>query len=295
VVRSEPSGNDRALEEQVKAGGDSLMQERRYTEALDAYNRAFDFYPDPRLHYNRASAYLALGRYPEALDQLETFRSRAPTALQEKVPDLDALIETTRAKVSSIGVITPVRGALVTWRGQVIGTTPLAHPHRVNTSPGTLEIIADGYEPYREDLVLTGKRTLTLEPHLVRRAGATLLVVHSPVLGARVALDGRDLGLVPAEAIVAPGSHRIAVTHADYERAEVSAVVAQGQSRTVDVQLEGTKPIYAKWWFWTGVGVAVAGTVTAIIIANTSRSADTGDIQPGKVSAPLKLQGLMRF
>jgi hypothetical protein len=37
-------------------------------------------------------------------------------------------------------------------------------------------------------------------------------------------------------------------------------------------------PIYKKWWFWTGVGaVVVAGTVTAIVLANRSSSAcDSG-------------------
>lgn len=279
----------------MKAAGDSLMEERRYGEALEAYSRAFAFFPDIRLHYNRASAYMALGQYPEALEQLEAFRNRAPAALQEKVPDLDALIQSVRGKVSAVGVVTPVRGALVTFRGQVIGTTPLDHPRRVNAGPGALEIRADGYEPYREDIELVGKRTLTLEPQLVRRAGATLLVVHSKVVGARVALDGRDLGLVPAEAVVAPGSHRVAVTHADYERADVSTVIGQGQRRILDVQLEGKKPIYAKWWFWTGIGVAVAGTVTAVIAANTSRSADGGDIAPGKVSSPLRIHPMLQF
>jgi hypothetical protein len=36
-------------------------------------------------------------------------------------------------------------------------------------------------------------------------------------------------------------------------------------------------PIYKTWWFWTGVGaVVVAGTVTAILIANRSTGACDG-------------------
>jgi hypothetical protein len=32
------------------------------------------------------------------------------------------------------------------------------------------------------------------------------------------------------------------------------------------------EPIYKKWWFWTGVGVVVAGTVLAIWAAYPSSS-----------------------
>jgi hypothetical protein len=295
AAHAETNAPDRTLEEQVKAAGDSLMEDRRYSEALEAYNRAFAFFPDPRLHYNRGSAYMALGRYPDALEQLEAFRNQAPEALREKVPDLDTLIQSVKGKVSGLGIITPVKGALVTFRGLVIGTTPLDHPRRFNAGPGTLEIRAEGYEPYREDLELVGKRTLTLEPQLVRRAGATLLVVRSRILGAHVALDGRDLGLVPSEAIVTPGSHRVRLTHSGYEPADVSTVLAQGQRRTLDVQLERTRPVYAKWWFWTGIGVAFAGTIAAVIVANTPRAADRGDVPPGTLSAPLRLQPMLHF
>jgi len=37
------------------------------------------------------------------------------------------------------------------------------------------------------------------------------------------------------------------------------------------------RPIYKKWWFWTGVGaVVVAGTVTALLLANQSSSPCSG-------------------
>jgi len=39
---------------------------------------------------------------------------------------------------------------------------------------------------------------------------------------------------------------------------------------------ETVSPFYKKWWFWTGVGVVAAGTVTAFLIAERSNSPCAG-------------------
>lgn len=284
ALAADPPG-DRAHEEQVKAEGDFLMQQLRYGEALGAYDRAFALYPDPRLYYNRSTAYSALGRYPEALEQLEAFREHAPEALKQKVPNLDGLIDSIRVKVATLEVATRVRGARVLVRGQVVGVTPLERPAEVNAGSAEVEVSAEGYEPFSQAVELPGGETVRLELNLVPRAGSTVLLVRSPVVGARIAIDRRDVGSAPAEQVVPPGAHRIDVAHPDYEPATVSTVLAPGEKKTVNVALEGKKPITAQWWFWTGIGVVVAGTVTAIIVHNIERPADSGDIPPGQISA----------
>lgn len=44
-----------------------------------------------------------------------------------------------------------------------------------------------------------------------------------------------------------------------------------------------SKPIYQRWWFWTVIGVAVVGGVTAGIVAGTSDSAPTGTLEPDPI------------
>jgi hypothetical protein len=60
-------------------------------------------------------------------------------------------------------------------------------------------------------------------------------------------------------------------------------MIAAGQTRQIDLVLQAPPPppvdqrsFYQKWWFWTAVGVAVAGgTVAAFAMAN------------GKTEAPI--------
>jgi hypothetical protein len=54
-------------------------------------------------------------------------------------------------------------------------------------------------------------------------------------------------------------------------------VLVAGQKRKVTVELvvlpppvEAERPVYKKWWFWTGIGVVVAGGVVAAILISQS-------------------------
>lgn len=47
-------------------------------------------------------------------------------------------------------------------------------------------------------------------------------------------------------------------------------------------------PVYKRWWFWAGVGAAVAAGVTIALVAGGShtRANYMGDIPPGRISVP---------
>ena len=47
-----------------------------------------------------------------------------------------------------------------------------------------------------------------------------------------------------------------------------------------------SKPITARWWFWTGIGVIVVGAATAVTVyaLTTERSAPTGNFSPGQLA-----------
>lgn len=108
--------------------------------------------------------------------------------------------------------------------------------------------------------------------------------VQSPVEGARVRVDGEDLGETPLEPIpVNPGRHTVVAEKDGYQRFETAEVFTSGERKTialalVPIQVRPTtvttvetpapkddSSVLEKWWFWAIVGgVVVVGAGVAI-------------------------------
>lgn len=273
--------------EDLREQGNVAYKEKRYADALAAYERSYTLDPDPRVLFNQGRALAALARYPEALSALETFAREAPDKVKGQVPELDVLIADLKKRVTRLRIRSSVTGARVLLRNRQIGVTPLKGATVVNAGAATLDIVASGYRPYKKKLDLPGGGDLTHDAELMPIDVRATLRIESPITGARVVVDGRTVGTVPAETQVAPGSHAIVVTHPDYENAETSAVVRAGEVKRLSIALDSGTPITGRWWFWTGVGVVVVGTVITIVALNTEKEASKGDIPPGQLPVPL--------
>jgi len=271
----------------LKASGDDAMQRLDYAAALADYQKSYELEPNPALLYNEGRALQALGRYPEALDQLEAFQRDAPPDLKARVPKLDQLVREMEGKVAKLIVQSNVPGARVLVRGRTVGTTPVGRPLRLNAGRASIEVVADGYHPFKKSTVLPGGGTLEIDAKLFSKATSGVLEISSPVAGASVFVDGKRLGVVPVQTAIPSGKHRGVVRHEGYDEAETFAVVQAGGSSRLDVPLDAPPAITSRWWFWTGVGVVVVGGVALTAALLTERSADEGDIPPGKVSGPL--------
>jgi hypothetical protein len=277
---------DRAA--QLKASGDAAMESLRYADALGAYAQAYALSRDPALLYNQGRAQQALGNFPEALADLERFAELASAELRQRVPKLDELIADVRKHVAHLAVRCQTRGARVLVRDRVVGTTPLAAPLDVDSGFAHIEVDAEGYEPYRRDVDLAGATQTLLEVELVPRKLTAFLRVSSAAASALVSIDGTPIGNAPVEQIVAPGTHTVAVHRDGYEDTESSVVLAVGEHKDVSLDPQKNPPIYAKWWFWTGVGVVVAGGIVTTLALTMDKGASKGDgFSPNQVSAPL--------
>lgn len=286
VAPARADGGDRQKAAELKKKGDDAYDAMRFAEALEAYNQSYKAHPDPKVLYNRGRAYAAMSRNPEALAELEAFKAQASKAVLSKVPQLDALIAEVGSKVATLRLNTSVKGARVVLRNEVIGETPL-QPKKVNAGRARLEVTAEGRLPFKKTVELRGGTETLVEVDLPPLDSTARVLVNSPVAGARVKVDGRSIGVVPAETQVDPGEHVIVVTRDGYSDAETRTFVKAGEAKSVEVRLDKSGAITSKWWFWTGVGVVVVGVVVTVVALNTEKSADKGDIPPGQVAVPL--------
>lgn len=273
--------------EEDKRHGDEAMVALRYQEALTFYRRAYDATKNPALLYNMGRAFEGLAEFPKALDALEEFTEKAPPELKARVPKLDELVADVRKRVATMIISAPVAGAEIRLGNKVLGTTkPGQTVFRVNAGPQTLTVTHRDFFPFERPVTLAAGKIETIDVVLASRSAEALLHVTSPVEGASVAVDGKTLGNVPAEAPMKPGQHRIALTRDGYDKAETSVVLIAGERKDVDIPMAVHDSITKKWWFWTGIGVVlVAGGIAIYAVRNTEKDTSSGTIPPGIVKA----------
>ena len=126
------------------------------------------------------------------------------------------------------------------------------------------------------------------------------ILVTSTTKGARVFVGGRFFGRTPLRTNLPVGEHLVRVTSPGRIPFEMKLSVQSGKRVDLTVELrrapdtskpvdavEPERPFYATWWFWTVVGVAVAGTVTLAVVLTQEEEGEpipTGALQFGSGS-----------
>lgn len=167
----------------------------------------------------------------------------------------------------------------------------MLEPVVVNAGKGTLEVTADGHNPWQRDIDLPGGGTASYDIHLGAKNTTGILVVTSSTPSAEVAIDGKPSGMAPLETSVSAGTHTVELRRDGYKPMKTSAVIGAGEKKQVDLTLESEPGILGKWWFWTGIGVVVAGGVAVVIAVNTEKEAESGTVPPGRVVGGLSISG----
>ncbi len=284
-----PSAADRAQAAQLKKRGDDEMESLRYGEALNDYTEAYRLSGDAALLYNRARVLEALERFPEALSELERFSKDAAPALRAKVPQLKELMKDIASRITTLTIQCNVPNARVLVRDKLVAKTPLDAPIRVNAGSSSIEVVAEGYVPFKQVVDLPRGGAYTLEVSLAARTPTGTLAIASTPSGSDVRVDGQPIGRTPAEAELAPGNHEVVLSLDGYREKKTTAVVIEGQRKEVAIDLDKNPSIFGRWWFWTAVGVVIVGGVVVTYALTTEKSAGHGDIPPGQVSGPLRV------
>ncbi len=133
---------------------------------------------------------------------------------------------------------------------------------RLDPGPHTVHARREGYQPLFVDREMSPGDREHVEVRLAERPAR--LTVAANVDDAEVLLDGAAIGVVPFDSEIAPGRHEIVVQSEDFVPHRTVLDVASGDTARVEADLEEEPtPIYARWWFWTGIAAVVAGAVIA--------------------------------
>jgi PEGA domain-containing protein len=152
-------------------------EQGRDAEAIALCEEALKLWPAPRTSYNLALAYEKVGRHADALAQFLRFKAGASPKELEERPTLDGHIDALRKRVALLKVRTNVSGARVLVRDALVGTQSADRPLEVSLNEGRapVEILYEGYQPYRKDHTLQGGSSLELDVQLNRQAPPTTL------------------------------------------------------------------------------------------------------------------------
>jgi hypothetical protein len=273
----------------LKKQADGLMDNMKFADAYALYVQAYSIDPDPALLYNEGRALQAMGDYPAALEKLQRFAAVAPPDKLALVPGLQDLIADVRARLSTLVVTCNVASARVLLRDRMLGVVQGNKSFSVRAGSAAIDVEADGYEPFKKDIELPAGATLNVAATLVAKADFATIGIRVQPQGTLVLVDTVPLGPSPVDARLAPGTHSIELRHDGYITQTVPVTVAKSERRTMDLELHEPPPVWAKWWFWTGIGVAIAGGVAIGIAVTSERGASSGTFSPGQVRAPLTI------
>ncbi len=158
-------------------------------------------------------------------------------------------------------------------RGTGVARVVFAIVNRATTPPlVTVEVFDTEASTVRASKYAEGEDLLAVLGRLVQEG----LQTAGHTLGADVFFDVTPrhatirLDANPATDVargLAVGSHVLRIDAEGYEPYEAKLELTAGVRRDVTVALEKTPPIFARWWFWAGVGVVAAGATAGVLVA----------------------------
>jgi hypothetical protein len=174
-------------------------------------------------------------------------------------------------RAAHINVDTTTKGAVISIDGKEIGRAPLPEPVPVVAGKHVVRVSKPGHTVFLEVVEVGRGQTKTVTVDLLPIKG--ILEVTANVPQARVYVDGRFVGRVPAWLELSPGKHSLKVSRTGYGDVVRRFEAKPGRVARLDakmVPISGSAPTppdgarveekwYEKWWFWASVaGGAIA-------------------------------------
>lgn len=248
--------------------GVALLEQGRYADALDRFQRVASARETPAVLYNLALSERGVGRYVSAAAHFSRWLTLASDRAEPaRVAEVRAALEESRAAVARLTLRLSTPALAVVIDG--VPVAPEALGGALPLDPGEHVVRASGEAVDAVETRVTLRpgeaRELAIAPH--PRDLRTPLRVETNVPDASVVVDGQLVGRGVYVAEVAPGRHTVVVRAASYAAWTGDVTVVAGRPERLHVVLDRRRAVYEQWWFWTGVGVALAGAGVAIGLA----------------------------
>jgi tetratricopeptide (TPR) repeat protein len=252
--------------------GAELFDEERFDAAAVEFERSFALRPVPVVLFNLAQCYRRLLRHDDAIEAFRRYLALGGASIAaDRRRGVEQEIAAIEAQTGAVALDVSPAGARVSIDGRPAGAAPLPEL-RLAEGHRALRIEAEGYVTIEDELVVVGREGRRVEVRLAALDTAATLRLDVTPPAARMMIDGLDVGSGTTERRVPSGGHVIEARLEGHRPYLASVELAERQELALHLQLEveRAREVTEEWWFWTTIGVVVAGGVVAGVVLATN-------------------------
>jgi hypothetical protein len=211
--------------------GERAARADQWQQALEAFRKAHAAKPSGATAIRMANAFYQLKRLIEAQDAYrslleaydKTLFNKDKTTARERLEELNG-------KIGSLTIRVSEKGATVVVDGKPAGTSPLPAPLRIAVGDHELVVKKGGFGSFDKTVKLTAGAPVTLEVLLEELATVGQIKVTEALGKAlTVSIDGTEVGTVPYEGKLEPGSHEVAGAAGDLMAPPQTVAIVGGE------------------------------------------------------------------